>query len=683
MFNIRTTVSKTRAAQWPLDSVVSPGLVWSNYPERSEAPAYDRGLVSWFERVEQRSSGLKGIDELARESAKLSRQYARRLAQQPTRNTGTLETLRARLLRAGLTPENCRDSLAWVAARIHRLLNIELHENQFACALHLLNQSLTEMATGEGKTLAAACAAAIMAMAGAPVHVLTANDYLAERDAEYLAPLFTEFGLRVSCTLESHSIEDRRERYRSDVVYATAKTLAFDYLRDRLTRGQRHLPRHTDEHELQATSITDSKLLLRGLCCAIIDEADSILLDEAKTPLIIADAQSDPQERGRLWQALDLARNLKINTDFRLIKAEHRIIITAPGIASLDAAAASYGGAWQNRLHRQEMTRQALTALHLLTRDIDYLVQGDEVVIVDPTTGRIAEGRQWSMGLHALVALKERLPMPLGSRTLASLTYPRLFRRYHHLSGLSGTLREDGAELRRIYGLRVNTVGRHFKLRRQQLPARCFADRNQQFSAACQRALEIAASGRPVLIATDSVDESRQLALRFESAGHSVTVLNASQTRDEAAIIAKAGQPSQITIATQVAGRGTDVVLAGGLAERGGLHVLNLQMNRSARIDRQIEGRCARQGDPGSAEHWIRIRQSPLDCGDTPSLLRPIVFGLSPLISGGGVINAIGASLMLRSFQRYCQAEDANNRQAVLKNDQDWAKRLHFASVVE
>ncbi len=683
MFKLPAASPHLKKRTGPSSSVVVPGLVWGNYPERAEPDHREQGIASWFERIERRSSGLARIEALARESASLARRYENLPAKQPVRHPDTLAILRARLMRDGLTPENCCKALAWIAARIHLLLNIELHENQYVCALHLLNQSLAEMATGEGKTLAAACAAAVMSMAGAPVHVLTANDYLAQRDAEQLAPLFADLGLTASSALESHSPDQRREKYRADVVYATAKTIAFDYLRDRLVRGQRNHSRHTDEHALQAASITDSKLLLRGLCCAIIDEADCILLDEAKTPLIIADAQSDPQERGRLWQALDLARSLKPGVDFRVNKAEHRVSITQAGVESLDVAAPAYGGAWQNRLHRQEMVRQALTALHLLTRDIHYIVQDDEIVIVDPTTGRIAEGRQWSMGLHALVALKERLPMPLGSRTLASLTYPRLFRRYHHLSGLSGTLHEDASELQQVYGLAVNEVARHLKLQRRQLPLRCFQDRDQQFSAACLRAQAIAATGRPVLIATDSVEESHQLAQRFESAGHAVAVLNASQTRDEAQIIAAAGQPAQVTIATQVAGRGTDIVLAEGVSERGGLHVLNLQMNRSARIDRQILGRCARQGDAGSSEHWIRLRQSPLDNDQAPGLLRPVFYGLAPLTSAGSLLSRLGTFLMLHSYQIYCRAEDANNRKMVLKNDQNWAKRLHFASVVE
>lgn len=684
-------MNKSRRTRAMRLAVTAPGLIWGNYPERAEPRVHEHGLVSWFERCERRSSGLSRIKRLAEDGMRRSLQYA---AQYSDRNSDQnpptaarcaeqLATLRQQLLRGGLSAKNCCHTLAWIAARIKVLQGIELHENQWVCALHLLDQSLAEMATGDGKTLAAACAAAVMALAGAPVHVLTANDYLAERDAEQLAPLFADLGLTVTCALDSHSLDERRVRYRADVVYASAKTIAFDYLRDRLTRGQHHTSLSSDEHALQASAVTDCRLLLRGLCCAIIDEADSILLDEARTPLIIADAHADPHERGRIWQALDLARALKINDSFKLNRAERQITLTSLGIQTLDAAALSYGGAWQNRLHRQEMVRQALTALHLLTRDTDYLVKDDEIVMIDPTTGRVAEGRQWSMGLHALVALKERLPVPLASRTLASLTYPRLFARYHHLSGLSGTLYEDRAELLRTYGLRVRTLERHRPLRRLHRPLQCFEDREQQFSAAEACALALAASGRPVLIATDTVEDSGLLARRFQAAGQPVAVLNASQTRDEAIIVAQAGNASQITISTQVAGRGTDIVLAPDVLARGGLHVLNLQMNRSARIDRQIEGRCARQGDVGSTEHWIRLAQSPLQTADIPSLLRPLRYALAPLARGGSMLNRFSAFLLLHAYQRYCQSEDANNRRSVLKNDQDWARRLHFATIVE
>jgi preprotein translocase subunit SecA len=664
-------------------TMVAPGLIWGNYPERPEPRVHQHGLVSWFERCERRSSGLARIETLARSTVQLSLHFTERLKQRPEVGSELLATLRNRLRRDGLTAGNCSTALAWVAARIKLLLNIELHENQLICALHLLDQTLSEMATGEGKTLAAACAASVMALAGAPVHVLTANDYLAERDAEQLRTLYDDLELTMSSALESHSIERRRAGYRADVVYASAKTIAFDYLRDRLTRGQRGMARLVDEHTLLTEPTNDCTLMLRGLSCAIIDEADAILLDEAKTPLIIADAHTDPQERGRLWQALDLARHLAIDTGFKLDKSERRVTLTAAGIASLDAAASAYGGVWQNRLHRHELVRQALSALHLLTRDADYLVQDGRVVIVDPITGRIAEGRQWSMGLHALVALKEQLPMPLGSRTLASLTYPRLFRRYHHLSGLSGTLLEDRAELLRTYGLRVKTVARHRPLQRRQAPLRCFPDQEQQHAAAHEQALKISAGGQPVLIATDSVADSDLLARRFQLSGRPVTVLNAAQTRDEAIIIAQAGLAAQITIATQVAGRGTDIVLAAGVAQAGGLHVLNLQINRSARIDRQIAGRCARQGDAGSAEHWIRFEQSPLQATEIPGLLRPLRYLLAPFGRATGPMNRLAAFLLLNGWQAYCRLDDANQRKSTLQHDQDWARRLHFATLIE
>lgn len=670
-------------------NVAAPGLVWGEYPEHREPERQSRGITRWFDQPAVRSTGLRSIHSLAGRCAMQARALA--AADDITAAGQTPEAIRRALLKDGLSPAGCCAALAWIGFRIKVVLGIELHVNQYECALRLVDQSLAEMATGEGKTLAAAAAAALMAIAGSPVHLLTANEYLAERDATGLRALYDDLGLSVAFVLEKQPPEQRRLGYRADIVYATARALAFDYLRDRLVRRpQNHTLAH-DEHAQLAGASQSQRLMLRGLCCAIIDEADGILLDEAKTPLIIADARSDPAERGRLWQALDLAGQLRIEQSFRIHRHERLVQLTEEGAQRLHDAARGYGGAWNNRQHREHLVVQALTALHLLIRDVDYIVRGQEIVIVDATTGRAAEGRQWSMGLHALVALKEKCPMPTGSRTLASLTYPRLFSRYHHLCGLSGTLREDRRELLRTYGLHVHEVARHQPLRRTSGPLRCFRRQEDLVEAVTERATALATMGRSVLIATDTVEDSEALYRRLAGTGLTIALLNASQTRDEATTIAAAGTAGHITIATQVAGRGTDIRLCERVRANGGLHVLNLQANRSSRIDRQIVGRCARQGDPGSAEHWLCLEKTVLTPSRAPSLLRPWM-GLMALVCAtpyrpGLAAPALGARLAARSllyaYQQYCRSEDATGRRRALSGERDWAHRLHFAAVVE
>lgn len=679
--------------------LIAPGMIWGNYPERAESREDVSAWQRWWRAAERRSNRLRSIASLARDAQQqaeatqpLHDPTLRELQQQ--RQAQAIEQIRMNLLRSGLSPSNCVAALALVAGQIESSLGLRLHHNQYVCALRLLNQDLAEMATGEGKTLAAAAAAAVAALARTPVHVLTTNDYLAQRDADELAPLFNALGLTVDAALEQHDAARRRQSYRADIVYAMAKTVAFDYLRDRLVRQQSPGAISHDEHANFALAVADDshdRLMLRGLCFAIVDEADSILLDEAKTPLIIADAHNDPNERGRLWQALDLARTLIAERDFRSNGTERRIQLTTTGKQQLAALASKYGGAWHNSMHRDEMVTQALTALHLLAKDVDYIVRDQEVEIVDPTTGRVAKGRQWTMGLHALVALKERLPLPLSSRTLASLTYPRLFARYHHLCGLSGTLAEDRAELLATYGLRVRRVERHQPLRRLVQAMRCYRDRATQFAAALARTQALLARGRAVLIATDSVEDSALLGLLFEQAQVPAAILNASQSDAEAKIVAAAGQMGTVTIATQMAGRGTDIKLVDSVARCGGLHVINLQLNRTARLDRQIEGRSARQGDLGSSEHWLRLSDNALASQTTSPLIQTMIKLASVLHAPRGDQAASQSSwraqlagcVILRSYQTYCRVEDASNRAKLLRNDQHWAKRLHFAMISE
>ena len=624
-----------------------------------------------------------------------------------------LPAIRRRLARDGLSARAVLPALTLVAATLARTVGLSATPAQLRCALVLLDGALAELDTGEGKTCSAALAAAVLGLAGVPVHVLTANDYLAERDARTMAPMFEALGLGLDCARETDRPIRRAQAYRARIVYTTARCVAFDHLRDRLreTAIGAGSGRSGGPRSVGAAVDPLDRPLLTGLCAAIVDEADSILIDEASTPLILAAPRPDPGVRARLWRALDLARRLRPAQDHVLDPGGAGTFeLTESGRARVAEAAADWGGLWVHEVYRQDLVAQALQALFSLRADVDYIVSQGRIVIVDPVSGRPSADRRWARDLHGLVALKEGLAPPAPDATEASLTYPRLFARYHHLSGLSGTLRRARGELWAQYGLAVDRVPRATTLLREDGPMRLFADRAQQFAAAAQRASTLAHEGRAVLITVDSVADAEALAALCVALGVPTTVLSARQSHapqsapgaragtqaarahaDEAAVIAAAGRRASVTVATQMAGRGTDIQLAPEVRAQGGLHVLNLQLNRSARVDQQIAGRAGRRGDPGSYEHWIRLDDGPL------SAWRRLVGGLGLMdhthadrlsadpgpLSGGLRWGGSLARIMLAGWQAWCALDDRGRRAALVQADRHWADALHFARLSE
>lgn len=666
-----------------------PGPVWGERPRRAEPPAGVDGparaprrgppsgrLADW--RARHRGEDAGSI-------ARRALEVAQRLGTAPAEGHAVglaAAAAAARLARDGLSPSAVALALGTAGAALARATGLVPRDNQYRCAAHLLAERLVELDTGEGKSVAVALAAGVAALAGAPVHVLTANDYLAGRDAQTFAGYYGALGLRVASVAESMEDDARRAAWDSDVVYATARVLGFDDLRDGLADGA-------------------PALIARGLCVAIVDEADAILLDEARTPLIVAEGRPDPAQRARAWRALDLARRLSTDTDAVIDPAVSSARLTPAGRATLEALVRAdaddggeAGGAEDAGLEarlRVELVEQALVALHVLRRDVHYVVQEREVVLVDATTGRPSPGRVLSRALHTLVALKERVPVPPATHVRASVTYPRLMSRYHHLCGTSGTLREAAAELRAAYGLAVVRVARTRASALRLAPARLFAGRDAQFDAAIARAVRLSARGRCVLVATDSVADSAALAARFEARGVSVVVLDARHDQDEHARIERAGDAGRITVATQMAGRGTDIRLSPEAARAGGLHVLSLQHNRSARIDRQVIGRAARQADPGSAERWLRLDDSPLEPIRLPAALGTIA-RLAGCIAERVGRDGPGPARVARwrgrlvdavwtGCQRWWRWEDRLVRTEALGHDRRWSRRLHFATV--
>ena len=520
--------------------------------------------------------------------------------------------VRTRFARAGLQPATIDAAAACAVEAARRTLGRSAYDGQVQAAIAMNDNVLVEMATGEGKSLATALAATVAALAGIPVHVLTANDYLVARDAETFAPLFQRLGLTVATVLADTSTPMRRAAYASTIVYTTAREVAFDYLRDRLSHpgcGRDGLL----VERLSAAGSLQGGPVLRGLCLAIIDEADSILIDEAQMPLVLSRELRDASAHAAMCQAWMLSSRLSAGHDFTVIEGERTVLLEAAGRDHLETLAAPLSGAWKNRLHREQLVLSALTARHALVRDRDYLVTREvergerRIELIDAVTGRIAVGRRWSAGIHALVALKEGLTPEADLETIDRITFQRFFRRYHRLGGSSGTLAEAGSELRRVYGLAIVAVAPRLPLQRQVWPTRWFADDASRDAAIVERVRALSQAGRPVLIGTDSVADTRRIAACLRRASVDHAVLDARFDADEAALVERAGEAGRVTVSTNMAGRGTDIQLTTQARAAGGLHVLLCQHNGSRRHDRQLAGRAGRQGDPGSCEAWLSM----------------------------------------------------------------------------
>jgi preprotein translocase subunit SecA len=638
-----------------------PGPVWGPYPLRGsedQAPAW-RGLHGRTARSRCRSGA----------QAAMARAQAFAAMPAPQRQA-VLSSLRGTLRRTGLQPDTMATALGVTAACAVDAVGLRPRQTQLMAAWVLLDNRMGEMATGEGKTLAIALAAAAAGLAGMPVHVVTANDYLAGRDARQMAPLFAALGLRVASVAGVQGDTARRAVYHHDIVYATAKDLAFDFLRDRQSLGARH------PHEQLAQSLGTGSApapLLRGLCMALLDEADSILLDEAELPLILSRAAPHAARRAFLWQALALARRLVQGRDYRLLPVERVAHLTPAGEEQLAQWAAPLAGPWLRARYRREAVVLALAALHLFRRNTHYLVRDGSIELIDEVTGRVAPGRVWSRGLHTLVALKEGLSPPAETETVAQTTYQRFFQRYWRLCGISGTLREARAELRQVYGSQVVRIPLHQPDRRRQLPLRSFADLDALFDAVVIRVATLQAAGRPVLVGTDNVAASLQLSGKLQQAGIAHQVLNALNDAAEAAIVAQAGHQGRVTVATRMAGRGTDIALDAPALAAGGLHVISCQHNPSRRLDRQLAGRAARHGDPGSCEHWICAQPEATGTDNDAAPGPP-----DAMVSGAGLQDRIA-----HGRQLWMQWQEEQRRRRVrhhlLEQDLQWERRLAFA----
>jgi preprotein translocase subunit SecA len=518
--------------------------------------------------------------------------------------------LRPRLRREGVgSLDLAAQSFALVREAAVRTIGQRHFDVQLIGGWAMLNGMLAEMETGEGKTITATLAAATAALAGRAVHVITVNDYLAERDAQGMAPVYRALGISVGCVKQGMDPASRRAAYRCGVAYCSNKEIAFDYLRDRMVLGGK--PRAIAMRmDALAGAGTGQQLLLRGLQFAIVDEADSVLVDEARTPLILSAEARQTQEEVLHAQALALARELG-DGDYRV--GESGVEISEQGLDRLGELCQLLKGVWRGPRRREQLVRQALSALHQFQRDKHYLVRDGKVVIIDENTGRLMPDRSWEQGLHQLIEIKEGCEVTGRRETLARISYQRFFRRYVHLSGMTGTASEVAAELWAVYRLRVATIPTNKPARRVRWADSIYGRTELKWRAVVERIRQLRVAGRPVLVGTRSVAASEELARALEQAQVPYRLLNARQDRDEAEIVARAGEPGCVTVATNMAGRGTDIKLAPGIAELGGLHVIATELNDSARIDRQLFGRGGRQGDPGSCEAILAIEEDLVD----------------------------------------------------------------------
>ncbi|MGQ3686317.1 MAG: preprotein translocase subunit SecA [Candidatus Loosdrechtia sp.] len=448
---------------------------------------------------------------------------------------------------------------------------------------------IAEMTTGEGKTLVATLPAYLNALTGKGVHIVTVNDYLARRDRDWMAPLFEFLGLKTGAIQSHQDYEEKKAAYLCDITYGTNNEFGFDYLRDNM--------RIRPEDQVQ---------IRRGLNYAIIDEVDSILIDEARTPLIISGSTEESTEK--YYIADKVAKQLKAGKHFEIKEKERMVHLTEEGTEEVEKLLNVDSIYTDRNMEWPHYIEQSLRAHHLFKNDKDYIVKGGEVIIVDEFTGRLMEGRVWSDGLHQAVQAKERQRIKEENQTLATITLQNFYRLYKKLAGMTGTAMTEAAEFDKIYRLEVVAIPPNKPIHRTNYPDRVYRTEKEKFDAIIKEIAEVHKEGRPILVGTVSIEKSEMLSEKLSREGIGHEVLNAKQHEREAHIVAKAGQRGNVTIATNMAGRGTDIVLGEGVAAIGGLHIVGTERHEARRIDNQLRGRAGRQGDPGSSRFYVSLQ---------------------------------------------------------------------------
>lgn len=471
-----------------------------------------------------------------------------------------------------------------------RILGMRHYDVQLMGGITLHQGKIAEMKTGEGKTLMATLPVILNTLTGKGVHVVTVNDYLAKRDSEWMGKLYQALGLTCGVIVHGLSDEERQEAYNCDITYGTNNEFGFDYLRDNM-------------------KFYAKDMVQRGHNFAIVDEVDSILIDEARTPLIISGAA---QESTNLYlQMNELTKHLKRDEHFTVDEKTRSALLTEDGVNKIEEILRIDNLFDPSSISLQHHVLQALRANHCYQRDVDYMVTADKkVVIIDEFTGRPMEGRRFGDGLHQALEAKEKVKIESENQTLASITYQNYFRMYEKLAGMTGTAQTEAVEFMEIYGLETITVPTNNPMIRKDYPDIIYRTQKEKFAAITNSIKELHQKGQPVLVGTISIETSEYLSGILKKMGIPHNVLNAKYLAEEAKIVAEAGQKGRVTIATNMAGRGTDIKLGEGVEELGGLHILGTERHESRRIDNQLRGRSGRQGDSGSSRFYLSLEDN-------------------------------------------------------------------------
>jgi len=576
--------------------------------------------------------------------------------------------MRETFLRGRETPGvRCR-AFAVIREVARRQLGEKPFGVQVAGAMAIEAGHVVEMATGEGKTLTATMPATVAGWRGRGCHVITVNDYLAKRDAEWMSKVYGFCGLRVGYVQAGMPPPERRQAYLADITYATNKEVTADYLRDRLALGRlRGLSSALLTKIVDGAGSGTDRLVQRGLSFAIVDEADSVLIDEAVTPLIISGDAPNPEQVQAFEQAAELAGQLDRGRHYKVNERYREVDLTAEGKRRLEDLTEPLGGLWHGTRRREELTVQALTAKEFYMQGKQYVALEGKVVIVDEFTGRLMPDREWRDGLHQAVSAKEELEVEPPKDTHARVSFQRFFRLYRKLSGMTGTAIEGWREFWQIYHRHVTTIPTNRPCIRTRLPDEVFATAEAKWNAIVAEIEAKHAVGVPLLVGTRSVRASEHLSRMLTARDLDHNVLNAVHEEMEAQIVAEAGQFGKITVATNMAGRGTDIKLGTGVVEVGGLQVIATERHEAGRVDRQLFGRAGRQGDPGSSRAFVSL-EDELVTRHAPRL------GASLRRRYGSTDRPISSRLTRRVFdaaQRRAERLALRQRKGVLRTD-DW-----------
>jgi preprotein translocase subunit SecA len=503
------------------------------------------------------------------------------------------------------------EGFALVREAGRRALNMRHFDVQLLGGIAMFHRSIVEMQTGEGKTLTATLPLYLHALMGRGCHLATVNDYLARRDADWMRPIYEMLGLSVGVVETQMSQPQRRKSYACDITYGTAKEFGFDFLRDRL------LLRRIGEGQTDLLGgmlgknqgATDEKPVQGDAHFALVDEADSILIDEARTPLIISALPTEEQKLAvecHKWSA-SVIKEFVEDDDYEYDHEKKTVELTREGRQKVRRRAKPAEMDSVGMVNIYQYIERAILVDREYHLDRQYVVRDGEIVIVDEFTGRLSEGRKWRDGIHQAVEAKQGVEVTVATGQAARITVQDFFIRYKHLAGMTGTAMGSASELRRIYRCHVTPIPTNRPAIRKRLPTHVFGDEKAKWKAIVEEVCQLHAAGRPILIGTRSIDKSEVLSKMLDDAGIEHQILNANHIAAEADIVAGAGRRGKVTVSTNMAGRGTDIKLGEGIQELGGLHVICTEMHDSSRIDRQLIGRCGRQGDPGTYRQYLAL----------------------------------------------------------------------------